>query len=287
MLKALIKLSRPANMAKNLFVLAPVFFSGHMFHPACIEGPAITFLAFCLLTAGTYAVNDVADAEADLMHPAKRNRPIPSGRLTSGQALIFAALTAGAGAILTASLELKLLLPYSAYIALQLLYSLWLKDVPLLDLICISLGFILRIVAGGMAANIPVSPWLIAAAGALAFYMGAGKRLTELNSAANPGAHRRVLYYCGTACMEKILLFSGTATSFIYIAYVVMSDTSAADRSIMAWSIPPVILGLIRFRFLVSAGRNNREFVNFILGDSILDLLLLGWCCIFLAAIYL
>ena len=287
MFQTFLKLSRPASMTKNLFVLAPLFFSGHLLQVSALKDTLAMFAAFCLLTAGIYAFNDVVDADADLRHPAKKNRPIPSGRISRAQALVFAMVTMASGATIAGGMAINLLFVCFVYVVIQILYSCWLKNTPYADLICISMGFLMRIVAGGMAAHVPVSPWLLTTGTALAFYMGTGKRLTELNAAADPARHRLVLKYYGEIRLRQMLFFSGVTTLFIYIAYVMLSSTTMADRSIMAYTIFPVLLAMVRFGFLVLRKRIAGEFVSSILMDPVLALLMLCWMGIFFMAIYL
>ena len=159
---AAVRTLRPRQWVKNLFVAAPLVFSKNLGAPDLALREGIAVLAFCLLSGAVYAFNDVRDVEADRRHPTKRLRPIAAGALGERAALGMAATLAAAALAACAALDLRLAGAAGGYLANNLLYSLWLKRVPFLDVAMMGGGFLLRVWAGALAIAVPVSPWLLA-----------------------------------------------------------------------------------------------------------------------------
>jgi 4-hydroxybenzoate polyprenyltransferase len=171
---------RPRQWVKNLFALAPLVFSKSLTDPALALRAGGAVAAFCLLSGAVYAFNDVRDAAADRRHPRKRQRPIAAGLLGERTALVAAALLAAASLGAMAALSLALAAVALGYLANNLAYSLGLKRFAFLDVALIAGGFLLRVWAGGLAIDVPVSPWLLVLTGLLAALLGLGKRAHEL-----------------------------------------------------------------------------------------------------------
>ena len=192
--RALLVSLRPHQWIKNLVVLAALGFSKHLFDADAASRAGLAFLVFCALAGAVYLVNDLLDLERDRLHPAKRTRPLASGALPVGVARVAAAvLLAG---VLAASLRLgpPFLLCTAAYAVLGLAYSLVLKHVVILDVLAVSLGFVLRAVAGAVAIGVHFSPWLLVCTILLALFLALAKRRHELVSLeVDAAAHRSSL----------------------------------------------------------------------------------------------
>lgn len=258
---------RPHQWVKNLFVIAPMFFhkdvltrnhEGVPFLNLEVTGRALAATGvFCLLAGAVYTINDIVDVEADRIHPIKRERPIASGRVAPRSARNLAA------ALVVSSLAISFALsPWLAAIALlyfleNLAYSFKLKTVAFLDVGLIAFGFVLRVLAGGVAEDVHVSGYLIACTTLLALYLGFGKRRQEL-ALDNAGKQRASLGAYSVRSLNVALVVTGTATAATYVAYTLDPVTCAYFNSNSLWLTAPFTLfGIWRFQELVS-GRAGR-----------------------------
>lgn len=264
---------RVRHWIKNAFVLAPILFSGQFVYPSAWGCSLAAALAFCLLSSAVYVFNDVCDAAADRKHPIKRNRPVASGRLSRGAALVLsggllaaglacagglAAALAGAGRALYAA---GFLCWAGAYVVLNLLYSLGLKDKSVADVILVALGFVLRAMAGASAIAVPFSPWLVVCTFCLCLYIALTKRrseILELPLHQQAGARRVNLAY-RPADLEHMISVAAAVAVVTYILYCLAPTTVQRFGSPhMIWTIPLVVYGLFRYdRITRQAGQND------------------------------
>ncbi|MBW2522996.1 MAG: decaprenyl-phosphate phosphoribosyltransferase [Deltaproteobacteria bacterium] len=249
---------RPHQWVKNLFVLAPVVFAKNLTHPDVIQGAVSAFAIYCLLAGAVYTLNDLADVDADRVHPVKRNRPIASGQVPTGvaKAVIVALLgLSAAGALL---LPWKFGAVAAGYFAINLGYSSRLKKYAYLDVSCIAAGFVMRVLAGGFATNTPVSGYMIACTALLALFLGFGKRRHEIASAGAERQRKALKAYTPRA-LSVALAVTGLLTIATYLAYTLDAHTRELFRSEWLWltTVHPVI-GVFRFLQLVG-GRPKAE----------------------------
>jgi len=251
---ALVRTLRPHQWVKNLFVAAPLVFSRHLGDPAYALRAGLAVLAFCALSGAVYAFNDVRDVEADRAHPKKRHRPIAAGVLSERAALTWAGVLATGALAGSFVLDWHLGLFASAYLAQNVLYSIKLKHVAFLDVSLIASGFILRVLAGAAAIEVPPSAWLLICTALLALLLGLGKRAHELAWAGRNGsatATRAALAGYRLPVVRVAMLVLAVATCGAYVAYTLDHRTIAffsTDRLI--YSSPFVALGIVRFLFL-------------------------------------
>jgi len=252
---ALLRTIRPHQWVKNVFVAAPLVFSHHLLDRAYLVREAIAVLAFCLLAGAVYAFNDVRDVEADRLHPTKCRRPIASGALAERTALIAAGVLAIVA--LTGCVVLSPMLAVWAglYLAQNLAYSVKLKHVAFLDVGLIASGFLLRVLAGAAAIDVPASGWLLACTGLLALFLGLGKRAHELAWADRSGkgttATRAALAGYRMRTVQIAMMVLAVATTGAYAAYTLDAHTVEmfhTERLVL--STPFVALGILRFIWL-------------------------------------
>jgi decaprenyl-phosphate phosphoribosyltransferase len=258
-LRGMIRTIRPHQWVKNLFVLAPVVFAKHLTDPALIRAAVGAFAVFCLLAGAVYTLNDLVDAKADRVHPVKRHRPIASGRvpLPLGKAMaVVLVLVALGGAV--AFLPLAFCGVAVGYFALNLAYSFGLKKIAYLDVGCIALGFVLRVLAGGFATGTPLSGFMVACTALLALFLGFGKRRHELASE-NAGKQRAALQAYTPRALTIALSVTGVLSIATYLAYTLDHDTQRFFDARWLWvtAIHP-LFGVLRFLQLV-AGRPKAE----------------------------
>lgn len=251
-IRGVIRTVRPSQWVKNLFVLGPVVFAKHLTHPSIIKSAIGAFGVFCLLAGAVYTMNDIVDVKADQAHPVKRFRPIASGQVPVSVARVMAVLlvlVALGGAALG---PWKFLLVATLYFAQNIAYSFGLKKIAYVDVGLISLGFVLRVLAGGFATNTPISWYMIACTALLALFLGFGKRRHELATAANAGKTRAALEAYTPRALTIALSITGVATIGTYLAYTLDHDTQRFFQNPHLWltTVHPVF-GVIRFLQLV------------------------------------
>ena len=177
---ALVVSLRPRQWLKNVLVFAAPLAAGSLLEPDVPVPSLVAFASFCLMSSATYVINDLRDIEADRAHPVKRHRPIPAGQVSSGLAVATAIVLAVASLALALSVNLGLFGVVAAYAVFTLAYSLLLKHEAVIELALLAMGFLLRAIAGGIAAELPISRWFLIVAGFGSLFMAAGKRFSEL-----------------------------------------------------------------------------------------------------------
>ena len=180
MVKSLILLLRPAHWVKNVFVLAPLVFAQKLTDPEAVHLALQAFVAFCLASSAVYIFNDIRDRAEDRLHPLKRNRPLAAGTVSVQAAAMLAVAVAAGALAIGARLGTGFLLVLTAYLVLNQLYSLSLKHVVILDVMVVSLGFVLRVIAGGIAIAVQISAWLLLCTFFVALFLAFSKRRHEL-----------------------------------------------------------------------------------------------------------
>ena len=253
MIFLLLKLTRPIQWVKNGVVLAPLIFAGQFADTTQVELALAAVGLFCLLSSGVYIFNDIVDRQGDRQHPLKKNRPIASGKIsvTTAAALAFI-LFAGA---MTAAFMIRLEFGLIAvlFVVVNLLYSMWLKHIVILDVMSISASFVIRAYAGAIIIDVPASKWMIISTLLLALFLALGKRRHELVILdENATKHRRSLINYSPYLLDQLI---GVVTASVVVSYMLytFSDEVAA-RVGTQWLFitnPFVIYGIFRYLYLI------------------------------------
>ncbi len=264
-------------------MLAGVLFAGKGFSPSHVFDALLTFLAFCLLSGAVYAFNDVLDVDEDRKHPLKRFRPVASGEVPVPAAVIYSVVLVAAGLALCFYVNVGVGAAGLAYLALQAVYTPFLKHMAILDVMSISAGFVIRALAGVAAVNSPISPWLIVCTGLLTLFLGFSKRRHELATLGDGAVgHRKNLRDYSVPLLDEMMNIMISAT---IIAYVLYTFFSYDDYYMMA-SIPFVVYGVFRYMLLVHRdGGGNPD--TLLLADRPLQVALLLWLAVVGTVIYL
>ena len=250
--RAILVTLRPHQWVKNSFVVAPLVFSKHLFDVSYALGTAIAVIAFCALSGAVYAFNDIRDVEQDRQHPKKCNRPIAAGHLSERTALwVTGLLTTGALAGCLA-LSWQLAVAGGLYLTINLTYSLWFKRVAYLDVGLITAGFLLRVLAGGFAIDVPISHWLLSCTGLLAAMLGFGKRAHELAMSErlerDPAMTRASLAGYHGPSLSWLMMVLAISACVGYALYTRDVRTMASfDTSNLIFTLPFCVLGIARF----------------------------------------
>jgi 4-hydroxybenzoate polyprenyltransferase len=260
-LLAIIQLIRPAHWSKNLVLFAAVLFSPAkvvLANPQVLLAALQGFLAFCLVSGSVYALNDVLDLSADRHHPQKKNRPLPSGRISVAAAVLIAVAFAAAGLAWAFLISTRFGVIVAAYLVTNLVYSAGLKRMVILDVLLLSAGFVYRAI-GGVAIvekflpDIYLSYWLILCAFLLSLFLALAKRRREIALLGDAAAaHRASLADYSLQMIDQVIAALTAATLVSYSLYTISDDTLAhyGTRDLF-WTIPFVVYGLFRYLYLI------------------------------------
>jgi 4-hydroxybenzoate polyprenyltransferase len=273
---------------KNVFVYAGLVFDGQLIALDSLVIVSYAFILFCLASSLIYIINDLTDIDADRLHPKKKHRPLASGKLSQKTAIIsaiFLSLIIFPAAYL---LNINFGLVLTGYFLLMLAYSLWLKRVPLIDVMIIASGFVLRVAAGVVVITTEqFSPWLFVTTTFLALFIALGKRRAEiylLETAA--GSHRQVLSGYSLDFLDQLLTVLLSATLVTYCFYTFSSPVTPGNH-IMMLTIPFVIYGLFRYLYLIHMDHVGGAPEEIVLKDRPMQITILLWGLTVIAILYL
>jgi decaprenyl-phosphate phosphoribosyltransferase len=251
-LRSYIALLRLHQWLKNLLLLFPPFFGGRLSIHAIVGSFVPAFLSFSLAASCTYIINDMIDRKADRNHASKKNRPLARGDVPLPYAAIFAGVLYMASMLLAAGVSEHFLGYLILYLLLSISYSLFFKNIVLIDIFAIASGYVLRVMAGGEAFRVPVSNWLFITVFIVALFLAAGKRLGELVAEdVNAIKHRHILSEYSASFLEGMLWFAASASLVAYALYVI------ENRDVMLYTVPIAAYGLLRYIYVVKRGRGD------------------------------
>jgi decaprenyl-phosphate phosphoribosyltransferase len=284
-LAGLVRAARPRQWMKNVLVLAAPVAAGVIGELDVVRAVAVAFVAFSLAASGIYLVNDVRDVESDRAHPLKRHRPIAAGLVPPRLAMTLAiVLLAGALAVSLAA-SVQLLIVVAVYEAVQLAYCYALKNQPVIDLCIVASGFLMRAIAGGAAAALPLSQWFLLAAAFGSLFMVAGKRYAEIQLAERTGAKiRKSLERYSSSYLRFVWALSATVLIMTYGLWAFeIREVSGSIWSVI--SMVPFVVAVLRYAVDVDGG-NAGEPEDIALGDRVLQVLAVLWVATLLLAVY-
>jgi decaprenyl-phosphate phosphoribosyltransferase len=281
---------RPRQWSKNVLVFVAPAAAGVLRHPDALLRALAIFGIFCVAASGTYLLNDVADAEADRLHPKKRHRPIASGQLPEGLAAAagsFMVAAAIAAAWLLAGWELALVL--GAYVTITISYTLWLKRQPVVELAAVASGFVLRAVAGGVATHVPLSSWFLVVTSFGALFIVTGKRAAERKTLGVSGAsHRAVLGEYTSSFLQSTLILTASVTVTAYCLWAFERGGLSSRSHHLVWiqlTVVPMILGMLYVLRLLDAGEGGAP-EDLVIHDRFLQVMGLVWIALFAVGLY-
>ena len=278
MFKTIIKSMRPQQWVKNGLLFTVLVFDQKLFNFTALLHTLSGAILFCLISSSIYYINDLVDIEADRLHPKKKFRPIPSGDISFNTAIVVAVILALIG--LTGSFFLDITFGFIvlSYFLMQLLYSFFLKKQPIIDVMIIAAGFLIRIAAGAALVTVDrFSPWLYVCTGLLSLYIGFGKRRAELitlNKTA--GDHRIALRSYNLALVEQLITVVSACTLMAYSLYT-FSAPNLPDSHIMMLTIPFVAYGIFRYHYLMQVENCGGAPEEMILEDRPLQTTVFLW----------
>lgn len=254
MLKNIIISLRPLQWVKNLIVFAALIFSLNLLKLDLFLDTSMLFIAFCLASSAIYLFNDLQDIEHDQKHPIKKTRPIAAGKLKPSIALSTAIFLFLCTLIFTYFINFNVLLVVIIFFFINYVYSLGLKNIPIVDALIIAFGFLLRVIAGAMIIAVNISPWLLIATFLLALFISFGKRRHELMTLEeNASAHRKSLGIYTLPFIDQIITILTAATIVVYLLYTVSGEIiQKIDNPYLILTSIFVIYGIFRYLYLIN-----------------------------------
>ena len=268
--KAYFQLIRPKHYLKNVLIFLPLVFGGHLFDSDYLLKSAYAFVTFSLVASAVYVVNDLRDRTLDALHPKKKYRPVASGAIS-----VRGAVSAAVALLLLASI-IQYTANFSAvstmllvfYFGINVLYSFGLKNIPIIDVTILSLGFVVRVFYGGSAIEIEVSKWLYLSILAFSFYLSLGKRRNEIQT--NGTKSRKVNKFYSQEFLDKNMY---VCLGLTIVYYSLWAIDPAQKHELMFWTIPVVITVVMAYSLAVEDGRSDGDPVNVLLGHKLLLLI--------------
>jgi 4-hydroxybenzoate polyprenyltransferase len=262
-----IKLMRPTQWVKNLFVLSPIFFSYHFLNLDDWKNTFIAFVCFILSSSAVYVFNDIIDITEDRSHPRKKLRPLAAGKVSPVSAGVFCVMLIIANFILALNLPFAAIITITIYLIMQLAYTLALKRQAIFDVLIIAAGFVLRVVMGGHSINVPISPWIILTTYLLALFLGFGKRYHEL-SIEGYGNKRKSLKRYNKPLLDRLIGISCVSALLSYALYTV-ETARLLNKTEFVYTVVFVIFGLFRYLQVLYIDEKGGEPEKILLHDKI------------------
>lgn len=275
---------RPKQWTKNFFVFAAILFSQNIYNVSLLFKVVAVFIIFSLLSSSIYLINDVADIEKDKNHPKKKHRPIAAGRVPSWAAILLSII------LLTFSLGASFALNFNTglvsliYLLQSIFYTLYFKNIVIMDVLLIAFGFILRVVAGGVVINVDISVWLLICVTLLALFLALCKRRNEISLLSkNASSHREILDSYSIGLLDQMISIVTSSTLVVYSLYTFLSSPNLY----LMFTIPFVLYGIFRYLFLVHKKEGGGEPEDIVLKDKPMILNILLWVLVSYFALYL
>lgn len=285
---AVIRLIRVRQWVKNLFLFIPSFFAGHLFKSEELLMVGIGAIAFSLVASGVYVINDYRDRFVDRLHPRKKARPIASGEIGTASAWILIVLLVTSGLAVAAALNISFFYILMTYLVLNLGYSFGLKNIPILDLFIVSLGFLLRVYSGGAIADLPITQWLSIMILLLALFLIIAKRRDDiLINAKNGCVIRKSTQTYNLDFINSCITLLSAVLVVAYIMYTMSPDvTERFDSSYLFITTIFVIAGVMRYLQIIFVENRSGSPTRIFVKDKFIIATIIGWIISFYLIIY-
>lgn len=287
----ILKSMRPGQWTKNLVVFAALIFSRNFMHGELALKSVEAFAVFCLLSGVIYLINDIADIEKDRLHPRKRERPLPSGRLRVSHARTAALVGLAVGIYLAWRIGHYFLVVACAFAVLNLLYSFFLKRLVLLDVISISVSFIMRAIGGVEALrstepDIQISAWLLICTLFLSLFLAFCKRRHELVTMVDPTNHRESLLEYSPALLDQLVSMTAGGSVISYAIYTIWPETvERFGSNNLVYTVPLVLIGVMRYLYLVYNKDKGGNPSEILLHEKFMLITVLAWVALVIAVL--
>ena len=287
-MQALIKLARPGHWIKNSVVLAALFFAGVANNFQSVMLALAAAGVFCLLSSAIYTLNDIVDREQDKNHPLKKSRPLASGEISVVSASIFLLVLAILGFLGAWVIGHYLLMISALFFTLNVLYSIRLKHIVILDVMAIALGFVLRAYAGAAAIDVPASKWMLINTLFLALFLGFGKRRHEIvYLEENASSHRKILSKYSPYLLDQLIGVVTATVVVIYLLYTISSEVSEKlNTELLYLTVPFVVYGIFRYLYLIHKEDEGGSPTRVLISDKPLMINIILWLITVITILY-
>ncbi len=289
MIYPLIKSARPSQWLKNLILFAALIFAGEIMSTENIVRVLEAFIVFCFLSSGLYLFNDLKDKEKDKQHPLKKLRPIASGELSQTAALVFVALLFTVGLSGALYLSQEFFTVTLLFISFNLLYTLFLKNIVIIDVMSIAVSFVIRAYAGAVVIGVPTSKWLLINTLLLAMFLGFGKRRHELilleGEASN---HRKILSRYSPYLLDQLIGVVTASVVVMYMLYTFSPEVSAklhTDKLFL--TIPFIVYGIFRYLYLIHKEEKGGSPTKVMISDIPIMATVILWILTVILVLYI
>lgn len=283
-----LKLLRVKHYIKNFLILLPLIFNKSITNIDKLIMTMVGFISFCLISSSIYIINDINDVEKDRKHPVKKNRPIANGSISITKARVISIVLV----ILSLSIIIALNMLYKfnivsslgyliLYFGLNIIYSLGLKDVPIVDISILASGFLIRVLFGGAISNVIVSSWLYLTIISMSFYLGLGKRRNELKKHKSSKTRAVLKFYNRDFLDNNMYIFS--AVSLVFYSLWAQSY----NNQLLLWTIPIVMIIVMKYNLDIESSDSEGDPVNVLLHDKSIFILGFIYMLIIFLALYL
>lgn len=290
---SIIKLTRPSHWVKNFFIFLPMFFGHQLTNTSLLLNAVLAFLAFSFTASSIYCFNDIIDVEDDRRHPVKCNRPVASGRITIVTAYIIMFLTLAIGIVSTllignSEMRYNTLAVIVIYWLMEIAYCMKLKRYAIIDVCILSLGFVLRIIVGGVSTGVFLSHWLVMMTFLLTLFLGFAKRrddVLRMNRTGIPTRHNTERY--NLTFINEAITITGSVMLVCYIMYTVSPEViSNFGTPYLYLTSGYVILGLLRYIQLAVVDEKSGDPTKVMLHDRMIQVIVVAWVLTFGTIIY-
>lgn len=282
---------RPKQWTKNvLFVFPAIIFDRQLSDPDALLRVITACILLILMSGTVYVINDLVDIEKDRQHPRKKTRPLPSGKLPQSIAQLAAVVMPTITLVVAWLFDRELSIVLLIYLTIQITYSFWLKNIVIVDVLTVTSGFVLRVLAGVVVIDVAnFSPWLYACSGLLALFLAVGKRRQELITLGEHALQTRPIFKdYNLALIDDMLRLVTTSTFIAYLLYTIEADiTSFRGIKLALLTVPFVLYGLYRYLYLIHVRGEGSAPDEVLLRDRPLQLAMIGWGLLFIILLYL
>jgi len=284
---------RPRQWTKNLVVFAGLIFSQNLANGALVWKSIEAFLIFCALSGVIYIINDVVDVEKDKLHEAKRHRPLPAGKLKAADGIAAAVVIGAAALLLARMVGASFFLAAVVFFCVNVLYSLVLKRIVLLDVVSISLSFVIRAISGVEALvdvdpTLEISPWLLICTLFLSLFLSFCKRRHELTTLGEASRHREALAEYSSVLIDQLVAITAAGAVLSYSIYTIWPDTVAKfGTTHLVYTIPLVLIGVMRYLYLVYNKEKGGSPTDMLLSEKFILIDVFLWILLVVAIFHI
>jgi decaprenyl-phosphate phosphoribosyltransferase len=283
-----LRLLRAHDWVKNLVILLPLFFALRIADLALLAKGFVAVVVFCLVSSAVYIFNDLRDMEMDRIHPQKKSRPLASGAVARGSAIALMAALLAAGLAVSAIFSPTMLPFVALYFLLNVAYSLRLKQIPIIDIVIIASGYVIRILVGGVVTDTPISRWIIIMTFLLAMFIGLAKRRDDVVICIETGVEvRKTVENYNLKFIDSALAIMASVTIVAYVLYTVSADIVAkfhTDKLYLTTVF--VVVGILRYLQMIFVEKKGAFPVEILFTDRFMQICLCGWFVTFGLLIY-